>query len=240
MKYSLAALFLSAIALSKTGWSADPDMEWVQALSWEPAFCETVSHRPVECKTAREDDYAASNLVLHGLWPETGQYCGVSEKNQQLDKDRQWAKLPETELPLPLRDELAQKMPGVASHLDRHEWIKHGTCSGLNAGGYYRLSLDLVDAAEKLETTRLLRDNIGKTIAYRDLCNSLTHDFGPVGPQAVKVRQKKSGSRFNLVELQFALKTGPDGKLRLSREDLRPIQPIKCDNRKLHIDPSGP
>lgn len=240
MNKLFTALIFATIGLSKTVWSADPDMDWVLALSWEPAFCETVGHRPVECQSAHEDDYAARNLVLHGLWPETGQYCGVSNKNQKLDKDRQWAELPETELSSPLRDELIQKMPGAASHLDRHEWIKHGSCSGLTAEAYYRLSLDLVNAAEQLETTQLLRGNVGKTITYRDLCNSLALDFGPRGPNAVKVRQKKAGDRYILVELQFALQTGPDGALRLSREDLRQGPPLKCDNRKLHIDPSGP
>ena len=37
-------------------------------------------------------------------------------------------------------------MPGTQSFLDRHEWIKHGTCySGSDADTYFREAVSLID-----------------------------------------------------------------------------------------------
>ena len=38
-------------------------------------------------------------------------------------------------------------MPGVSAGLERHEWRKHGTCSGLSAEAYFASALDLTERA---------------------------------------------------------------------------------------------
>ena len=65
-----------------------------------------------------------------------------------LDKASQWADLPEPPLDDDTREALAVAMPGTASFLERHEWIKHGTCHR-GAGGadeYFDDTLALADA----------------------------------------------------------------------------------------------
>ena len=235
----LVLLALISLGLS-TAQARDPDRDWVLALSWEPAFCETVDHRPRECQNATRDEYAARHLVLHGLWPENGSYCDVPDHLIKLDKSRKWSLLPDLSLPRGLETALRDKMPGSLSHLDRHEWFKHGTCSGLGAEGYYRLSLRLVEAAEDLETSRLIREKTGSTLTYAELCNSLRRDFGDAGHSSVRVKQRKMRGRFYLQEIRIALATGPDGILTLDPHDLRPGKVLKCDSRTLFIDLAGP
>ena len=111
--------------------------EHVLALSWQPAFCE---YRPekAECRALNDGDLPVTEtqLSLHGLWPqpEGNVYCGVPAGLVALDKASQWADLPEVALDDETREALAVAMPGTASFLERHEWIKHGTCHR-GAGG---------------------------------------------------------------------------------------------------------
>jgi ribonuclease T2 len=93
---------------------------YVFSLSWSPGFCET----PAGTR-ARDQCDAGANLgfVVHGLWP---QYehgfpsdCG-----------------PAARFPSRLALESAQGLyPTVG--LARHEWQKHGTCSGKSPTDYF-------------------------------------------------------------------------------------------------------
>lgn len=63
--------------------------EYLLALSWQPSFCET--HRgKSECKNRTEENFEASNLALHGLWPQPRNniYCNVDDRIKQLDMDK--------------------------------------------------------------------------------------------------------------------------------------------------------
>ena len=75
-------------------------------------------------------------------------YCGVPAGLVALDEASRWADLPEVALDDETREALAVAMPGTASFLERHEWIKHGTChrGAGEADEYYDDSLRLVDA----------------------------------------------------------------------------------------------
>ena len=135
--------------------------EHVLALSWQPAFCET---RPgkTECQqlNAGELPVTETQLSVHGLWPqpEGNFYCGVPAGLVALDKASQWADLPEPPLDDETREALAVAMPGTASFLERHEWIKHGTCHR-GAGGadeYFDDTLALADAVNASEVAGFL------------------------------------------------------------------------------------
>jgi ribonuclease T2 len=89
------------------------------ALSWSPTYC---AQRPDD-----HDQCAAGSgygFVLHGLWPqyESGwpQYCAGQ----------------------PLNDALVARFAPLypSPKLMRHEWRKHGTCSGLAPADYFALS----------------------------------------------------------------------------------------------------
>lgn len=95
---------------------------YVLSLSWSPTFCLT-----------HPDDQQCSGkgygFVLHGLWPQyaKGGWPASCEPQSRLS-DADFAR-GRTLFPSP--------------KLLRHEWAKHGTCSGLEASAY----LDKTDAA---------------------------------------------------------------------------------------------
>ncbi|MBI4890667.1 MAG: ribonuclease T2 [Acidobacteria bacterium] len=120
-----ALLFLAAASLmgQQRGPSGDPGKfdYYLLALSWSPAFCEGPSGaRNVEqCGPGRKFAF-----VLHGLWPqnERGRWPEDCSNAPGLRDPRQMLDI----------------MPAVG--LIRHEWQKHGTCSGLDADGYFALA----------------------------------------------------------------------------------------------------
>ena len=101
--------------------SQSPNPENLLAINWQPAFCETHQNK-TECASQTEERFDASNFTLHGLWPQPRNhvYCNVSSKIKNLDRAKQWSKLPSIGLSDELLKELEVKMPGVASNLHLH------------------------------------------------------------------------------------------------------------------------
>lgn len=118
--------------------------EYVLALSWQPAFCETKPSK-TECKAQTAAGFDATHFTLHGLWPQPNGnfYCQVAAADKANDNPAHWQDLPPVELDPDTRSELDQVMPGTASDLDRHEWIKHGTCYGKSQQEYFSDALNL-------------------------------------------------------------------------------------------------
>ena len=129
-------------------------------LSWQNTFCETHSNKK-ECR----QKIGASHLVLHGLWPQprNNQYCNVPKKLIEIDKQKRWNALPDLDLNSTTKALLEQYMPGYKSNLHKHEWIKHGTCYGIDANSYFYNALTMT---KKIDNTigEYLRENIGKKI----------------------------------------------------------------------------
>jgi ribonuclease T2 len=92
---------------------------YVLSLSWSPQHCSTPAGERdrMQCGGTRQYDF-----ILHGLWPQYErswpQFC---ETNEQLSK--------------PVIDGVMDIMPSAG--LIRHEWRKHGVCSGDNAARYF-------------------------------------------------------------------------------------------------------
>jgi ribonuclease T2 len=88
---------------------------WLLSLSWSPQFC---ADRPSEAQCSLAYDF-----VVHGLWPQHQRgfpdFC---------------ARKPD-DLPPDLITRMLPLMP--SSDLIRHQWRKHGTCSGMNAREYF-------------------------------------------------------------------------------------------------------
>lgn len=116
----LAALCAAGPASAEgRGRAGDFDF-WVLSLSWSPSYCETqgAGRGGIQCSRP----FA---FVVHGLWP---QY------------DRGFPSDCPTREPSPTRtqiDGVLDVMPSPG--LVRHEWQKHGTCSGLSAESYLRI-----------------------------------------------------------------------------------------------------
>ena len=181
------------------------------ALSWQPAFCETRPSK-TECVALNNGDLpsASEQLSIHGLWPQPrGKfYCGVSNAVKALDDSRQWFSLPAPELDDDTRDALAAAMPGVASGLDRHEWIKHGTCHK-GAGGadeYFDDTLMLVDAINDSPIGAFFAEHVGARVETADIRALFDAEFGAGAGKRVQFNCKGDSGRVLIQELKINLK----------------------------------
>lgn len=196
---------------------------YVLALSWQPAFCEFNPARP-ECGALDAGDFAAGNLTVHGLWPNDGPgsgptYCNVDAATRALDQPQSWCELPKPGVSEKTRAALAPAMPGTASCLDRHEWIKHGTCSGLEADAYFAQSLRLAAAVQATGLGEAVAGNIGKNVTPRQLINAFEAGFGAGSGKALTlVCTERNGSHY-LSEIRIALESPSVGGA-LERDDL--------------------
>ncbi|GAK51042.1 ribonuclease, T2 family [Candidatus Moduliflexus flocculans] len=99
---------------------------YVLALSWSPTYCDdNGANDPQQCGIGKRFGF-----VLHGLWP---QY----EKGYP-------SECSSTQMP----DKVTAEFPGLYPNdkLYRHEWEKHGTCSGLTPKQYLALSKTLKES----------------------------------------------------------------------------------------------
>ncbi len=166
--------------------------DYLLALSWQPAFCETKPEK-TECQILAKnpDRPEATNFALHGLWPQPkgNDYCGVSQSDIAFDKAKAWSKLPpvEEQLSPETWERLKVVMPGTASNLHRHEWIKHGTCYQGTPEEYYAESIALLDAFNKSPIQALVASNIGRQLALKDIDQALSF-FGTDSGDKIEVK----------------------------------------------------
>lgn len=107
---------------------------YVLSLSWSPSYCEAEGPRAngQQCRTGRPYGF-----VVHGLWPQFER--GYPENCPTGKSDLSSAEL----------RGLYDLMP--SSGLIRHQWRKHGACSGLTQDDYFKV---LRAAREKIEVPR--------------------------------------------------------------------------------------
>ena len=95
---------------------------YVLALSWAPNYCSTNSGDAQECSLGKK--YA---FVLHGLWPQNNKGYPSNCSNDSI--------------PASVMDQFQNLYPNDT--LFGHEWISHGTCSGLSPVDYLTLTSEL-------------------------------------------------------------------------------------------------
>jgi ribonuclease T2 len=195
---------------------------YVLALTWQPAFCELRTKKP-ECQSQHSKRFDAHHFVLHGLWPNVKGdkkhrygYCEVSRKTIKKDKKRQWCRMPELDLSKNVRTQLTELMPGSASCLQRHEWYKHGSCSGLSENDYYALSNRLVEMFSKTQFSQKVAENVGKFVKRHELLKAFDKEFGKGSRNYLALKCKKVRGTSLLTELQIHLKKdiGSDNNFR--------------------------
>jgi ribonuclease T2 len=151
---------------------------YLLALSWAPTFCaEHPSDHSSECKIG-----ANKTFVLHGLWPQADNgappmSCGA----------------PGT-IPKAVVDRMLEFMP--TRGLIRHEWEKHGTCSGLSASDYF-------DQAEKaFKDVRVPDAYLHLTSQQTLKVDDLERSFASVNhaPQG-SIRSSCSGAKLSGLEI---------------------------------------
>lgn len=186
-----------------------PEAEAVRlilAISWQNAFCEGHPGKP-ECRALGPGDPAASRFSLHGLWPQpiSKAYCGVPPAQRAASRDGDWDRLPAVALSPDTRARLGALMPGMRSDLQRHEWIKHGSCYGTDAETYYDDSLDLLEQINASPVRALFADNAGGRLRASEVRSAFSRAFGPRAGERVQL----DCDGGMIIELRLALNMAP-------------------------------
>jgi ribonuclease T2 len=224
------------------GSSAPVEQDYLLALSWQPSFCETKPSKS-ECQSQTAQRFDATNLALHGLWPQPKQnvYCNVSNDLERLDKENRWSELPPINLSEETRNALAVKMPGFASNLHLHEWYKHGTCYSDSPEEYFQESIALLDQVNNSSVRDLFARNISNFLSSNEIRNQFDEAFNNGAGSKVQVQCEKDidEDRNNMVvELQVNLKGDiqPDTPIATLLQNGRTV-PAGCAVGE--IDPAG-
>jgi len=189
------------------------------ALSWQNAFCQTHQYKK-ECKSMNANSFGAFEFVLHGLWPQprSNAYCNVAKKQVGMDKNKQWYRLDKLNLDADTRTKLSKLMPGYASYLHRHEWVKHGTCYGTSADEYYDDSMALQTQVNESKVRQYFKENIGHTVYLKEIRKVFDKAFGAGAGEHVTMQCKKG----LITELWLHLGSGSSGLKALFKGGERP------------------
>ena len=181
------------------------------ALSWQPAFCESKPSK-TECRQLNDGllPITETQLSLHGLWPQPANtyYCGVPDVIQQIDKAGRWDELPAPALDTDTADHLAVAMPGMASFLERHEWIKHGTCYFGDGNGdeFFDDSLRVLAKINDSPIGHLFAQNVGSELEAADIRKAFDLAFGTGAGDRVQVKCAGDQGRILIQEITITLK----------------------------------
>lgn len=187
--------------------------QYVLAASWQPAFCEGRGSVP-ECRTQTPERADARQFSLHGLWPQPigNVYCGVSGRERQRSESGDWKRLHPLDLDGTTREGLVERMPGILSYLDRHQWIKHGTCYGTDVATYFGHATALLDQLNGSAVRELFESNIGRRLRAIQVRHAFDGDFGAGAGERVRLVCDDQGL---ITELRIGLRgtIGPDRSL---------------------------
>ncbi|WP_395016907.1 hypothetical protein [Dongia sp.] len=230
-------LFLSGSLLA-CGFAQAED-SYVLALSWQPGFC---AARPeaAECNPAPKDQ---PRLTLHGLWPQwdvngdgkrddDDDFCVLGDFNRKvimgLDAGN-WLELPPVVLSGAGSKDLERAMPGSRDGLDRHEWWKHGSCTGLKPEDYFGNAIALLRAVEQGSLARLLIDSAGGAIERKQLLDAFEADFGRGSARALMLDCRKEDGVTALQEIRIRLKRSRIAQALTPKSLAIPAKPARGD-----------
>ena len=200
---ALTAVLLAVAAFIGSAPAQAASRFHVLSLSWQPAFCESHARVP-ECQSQTPQRADASALSLHGLWPQRD-YCGVARNLVDMDRRSDWAGLPEVDLDPRLARLLAAAMPGTRSFLERHEWIKHGTCFGADPDTYFTTALQLLHAVNTSRVGKILGGAVGKRLTQDQIRSAFDDAFGPGAGDRVRIACERDGNRRLITEITIGL-----------------------------------
>ena len=216
---------------------------FILALSWQPAFCETKPNKP-ECRSQRKNSFDANHFSLHGLWPQPRNniYCGVHKNIIELDKSGRWHQLPKLDIAGKWRGELSRRMPGYRSNLHRHEWYKHGTCMGdtINPEKYFGVSMAMMDEINSSAVRTLFSENIGKQLTATQIVRAMETSFGKKARKRITISCKRDNRRTLINEIRISITHKTNGsRFGLMSEKIAkaPKFPIGC--KRGIVDPVG-
>lgn len=177
---------------------------FILAASWEPAFCAT-NQKKAECRNQSSNNHDATNFSLHGLWPMRQEYCDVSDDLKQADRSSDWKDLPAVQLSQDVKAKLDKVMPGTQSGLERHEWIKHGTCTKLSADQFFSIAAGLIAELNASAVRDLFAENIGKELDAETIKAAFDQSFGEGANARIKMGCRRVGNTRMISELTIGL-----------------------------------
>lgn len=178
--------------------------EYILAVSWQPGFCETRPSRK-ECASQTTDRFDATHFSLHGLWPVKKSYCGVSADIKARAQKGNWLDLPQLAVAQETADRLMVAMPGTQSGLDRHQWLRSGTCQSGTAQDYFSMQLSFLDRLNASSVRTLFAGRLGKTVTETEIKQAFDEGFGKGAGDRVRMRCEKDGDRSVITGLTIGL-----------------------------------
>ncbi|MCA1977606.1 MAG: ribonuclease I [Thiobacillus sp.] len=161
----------------QAGYAASSDFDYyLLALSVAPAFCEDNpgrTRRFAQCRQLNEAAFKAMPLTLHGLWPNRldrrhPAFCAGETRGG-------FCRLPAISLPADTRVRLGRVMPATADCLDRYQWAKHGSCSGLREADYFAASATLTERVNRALGAEIAR-HMGREVSLDTLRAALARN----------------------------------------------------------------
>ncbi|SER54974.1 hypothetical protein [Rhizobium sp. NFR03] len=177
---------------------------FVLGLSWLPAFCETKGKRP-ECVGQNAERADAKQLTLAGLRPVRNSFCKVSETLQAEDRKRDWMALPAVPLSADVARQLSVSMPGTASGLDRHTWLRSGSCQVLDPDAYFSLQIRLLEAVNTSAVGALFRSRIGSRLSEDEVKAAFDRSFAAGAGDRIRLQCRQVGDRMLVTGLTIGL-----------------------------------
>jgi len=189
--------------------------DFTLALSWQPAFCQ-MRDRDAACEDLAPGQWASTHFALHGLWPNVDRnddgrlnaddnYClPAGERAKAMDMP--WRSLPAPNLDNATRDRLAMVMPGSAGLLERHQWAKHGSCSGFDATRYFAAAIARTEDFADTELSRFVAAQAGQEVSRHALIDSFELDFGKGSGRALRLICARPNGTPILSEIRLALR----------------------------------
>ncbi|QRM56020.1 ribonuclease [Sinorhizobium sp. BG8] len=181
----------------------------VLSITWQPGFCETRRNRP-ECADNSAGTSESTGFSLHGLWQLKKGYCGIDAELKKRDSSGKWTELPPLTLSHATAKRLEVAMPGVKSGLDRHQWLRNGTCSATTAEAYYLRSLDLLDAVNASPVRSLFERKAGGEVTATEIRTAFDEAFGSGAGERVRITCRKAGERLLVIGLTIGLSSADD------------------------------
>ena len=195
---------------------------YVLSISWSPGFCQT-HHSKTECQNL-SNTYASSHFTLHGLWPNKS-ICGTKYGfcGDVKNKPRDFCDYP----PVPnlsetMRNKLEQYIPSVkhGTCLERHEWWKHGTCSGYDVDDYYNTATSMLEKVNQSDfVLNYIRTNIGKSLSTEELYKEFDNSFGDNARNHISLMCKNGA--LEEIQIQLPQKLDSEFKTLIHESDTK-------------------
>jgi ribonuclease T2 len=211
----LAAMVASPALADEEAAPPKGKTEYILAVSWQPGFCETRPKRK-ECVGQTAERYDATHFSLHGLWPVKKSYCGVAADIRARDKKGDWLELPQLAMAEDTAAKLSIAMPGTQSGLDRHQWLRSGTCQGGTAQDYFAIQLRLLDELNGSAVRSLFAGRLGQEITEGEIKQAFDTSFGKGAGDRVRMRCQNAGERSVITGLTIGLSGDVSAGARLS------------------------